>query len=106
MIPFDRFAILSFSLVACATLIAADGAKVVSYYGYDDCIQLRNDDVSVVLCPAAGGRVSHSSGQVGCSLNAYLATAGLEAPLASWVLFPACASASWMGEGSTPACWA
>lgn len=38
-------------------LHAAEGAKVISYYGYDDCIQLSNDSVSVVLCPAAGGRV-------------------------------------------------
>ncbi len=36
---------------------AADGAEVVSYYGYDDCIRLSNEVVSVVLCPAAGGRV-------------------------------------------------
>jgi len=33
------------------------GAKVVSYYGYDDCIQLENNSTRVVLCPAAGGRV-------------------------------------------------
>jgi hypothetical protein len=37
--------------------IAAEGAKEVTFYGYDDCIQLTNDRVSVVLCPAAGGRV-------------------------------------------------
>ena len=29
------------------------GAQVVSFYGYDDCIRLSNDDVSVVL-PAHG----------------------------------------------------
>ncbi len=34
-----------------------DGAEVVSFYGYDDCIRLSNDDVVVTLCPAAGGRV-------------------------------------------------
>jgi enterochelin esterase-like enzyme len=33
------------------------GADMIRYYGYDDCIRLRNDRVSVVLCPAAGGRV-------------------------------------------------
>ncbi len=36
---------------------AADGAKVVSFYGYDDCIRLQNEHVTVTLCPAAGGRV-------------------------------------------------
>lgn len=36
---------------------ANDGAKVVSFYGYDDCIRLWNDRVSVTLCPASGGRV-------------------------------------------------
>ncbi len=36
---------------------ATEGAEVVSYYGYDDCIRLNNDQVTVVLCPAAGGRV-------------------------------------------------
>lgn len=36
---------------------AADGAEVVAYYGYEDCIRLSNDKVSVVICPAAGGRV-------------------------------------------------
>jgi len=33
------------------------GVRVVSYYGYDDCIELRNEQTRVVLCPAAGGRV-------------------------------------------------
>lgn len=43
--------------IASSALPAAEDAQVVSYYGYDDCIRLRNDSVSVVLCPAAGGRV-------------------------------------------------
>ena len=30
---------------------------MVNYYGYDDCIRLQNDSVTVTLCPAAGGRV-------------------------------------------------
>lgn len=33
------------------------GAEVVTFYGYDDCIQLSNDSTVVILCPAAGGRV-------------------------------------------------
>ena len=33
------------------------GARIVSFYGYDDCIELSNATVRVVLCPAAGGRV-------------------------------------------------
>lgn len=34
-----------------------DGAAVVSFYGYDDCIRLHNTNTQVTLCPAAGGRV-------------------------------------------------
>lgn len=33
------------------------GAKVIRYYGYDDCILLENQTTMAVLCPAAGGRV-------------------------------------------------
>lgn len=33
------------------------GARVISFYGYDDCIALENKTTRVVLCPAAGGRV-------------------------------------------------
>lgn len=36
---------------------AFEGARVVSFHGYEDCIELSNQDVHVVLCPAAGGRV-------------------------------------------------
>lgn len=32
-------------------------ARVVSFYGYDDCIRLENATTRVTLCPAAGGRV-------------------------------------------------
>ena len=32
-------------------------ARLVSFHGYDDCIQIENDTTKVVLCPAAGGRV-------------------------------------------------
>lgn len=33
------------------------GAKIVTFHGYDDCIELSNARTRVVLCPAAGGRV-------------------------------------------------
>lgn len=33
------------------------GAKIVTYFGYDDCIELNNGTARVILCPAAGGRV-------------------------------------------------
>ncbi len=33
------------------------GAAEVSFYGYDDCLQLRNESTTVTLCPATGGRV-------------------------------------------------
>ncbi|EMI56260.1 alpha/beta hydrolase-fold protein [Rhodopirellula sallentina] len=53
---FLTFAVILFGL-ATGRLNAFDGAEVVSYYGFDDCIRLYNDDINVVLCPAAGGRV-------------------------------------------------
>jgi len=34
-----------------------EGARVVEFFGYNDCIELTNDSTRVVLCPAAGGRV-------------------------------------------------
>lgn len=50
--------VFALAIIPWATrLCAADGAKVVTYYGYDDCIQLSNQRVTAVLCPAAGGRV-------------------------------------------------
>lgn len=33
------------------------GARVVSFYGYDDCIRLENKSTRVTLAPAIGGRV-------------------------------------------------
>lgn len=33
------------------------GPKIISHSGYSDCIELRNENTRVVLCPAAGGRV-------------------------------------------------
>ena len=33
------------------------GARVVSFYGYDDCLRLENESTRVTLCPASGGRV-------------------------------------------------
>ena len=34
-----------------------EGATVVKFYGYDDCIRLENETTTVTLCPRAGGRV-------------------------------------------------
>lgn len=53
----SRLIAFVFFLSLPTQLIAADGVKTISYYGYDDCIELRNESVTVVLCPAAGGRV-------------------------------------------------
>ncbi|MFG0287127.1 MAG: esterase, partial [Rhodopirellula sp. JB044] len=50
------FAVMLFGL-ASGRLNAFDGAEVVEHYGFDDCIRLFNDNMNVVLCPAAGGRV-------------------------------------------------
>jgi hypothetical protein len=35
----------------------AAGARVVDFYGYNDCIRLENEKTRVTLCPRAGGRV-------------------------------------------------
>lgn len=46
--------------VLMATQIAfaqPEKTRVVTFYGYDDCIRLENGDTRVTLCPAAGGRV-------------------------------------------------
>lgn len=51
------------AVMVCVTLspvlpaLAEEGAEVVSFYGYDDCIRLSNATTRVTLCPAAGGRV-------------------------------------------------
>jgi hypothetical protein len=47
----------SFTLAAATVNAATPGAAVVEYFGYADCIELKNDVTKVVLCPAAGGRV-------------------------------------------------
>ena len=57
-----RFHTFLLTLVLAAFIMntnanAEEGAEVVEYYGYDDCIQLSNHRTTVVLCPAAGGRV-------------------------------------------------
>lgn len=44
-------------LPANPAVMGADAAKVVSFFGYDDCIQIENSTTKVVLCPASGGRV-------------------------------------------------
>ena len=48
-----------FASLLCTGLdaTAADGASVVDFYGYDNCIQLKNDSTTAILCPASGGRV-------------------------------------------------
>ena len=48
-------ALISLSPIHSATTTRA--AEVVSYYGYRDCVQLKNQQTRVILCPAAGGRI-------------------------------------------------
>ncbi len=38
-------------------LAAAEGARVISFYGFKDCIEVKNETARAVLCPASGGRV-------------------------------------------------
>ena len=45
------------SLTASTSAVEPKGVRVISYYGYDDCIRLENQKTRVTLCPAAGGRV-------------------------------------------------
>ena len=52
---------MSVTLVVCVaaalSLPQVEGVKVIEFYGYDDCIELKNETTRVVLCPGAGGRV-------------------------------------------------
>lgn len=45
------------SLVWCGSRSAAEGAEVVEFHGYRDCISLKNGTTEAILCPAAGGRI-------------------------------------------------
>jgi len=36
---------------------ANSGARVIEYFGYDNCIELFNDDCRVILTPAVGGKI-------------------------------------------------
>lgn len=60
MSTFNKF-VCFFQLSICGllpiSLTAFEGAEVVEFYGYDDCVQLSNGTTEVILCPAAGGRV-------------------------------------------------
>jgi hypothetical protein len=62
MFKFLRLEIAIVALVACvldpsSAMADEPGARVVAFYGYDDCIRLENESTRVTLCPAAGGRV-------------------------------------------------
>ena len=39
------------------SLSAAEGARVIAFHGFNDCIELTNGKARVILCPAVGGRV-------------------------------------------------
>ncbi|MCA9134124.1 MAG: hypothetical protein KDA45_13245, partial [Planctomycetales bacterium] len=49
--------VLPLALLCSDVARAAEGAQLLNFYGYHDCIQLSNDSTEVILCPAAGGRV-------------------------------------------------
>ncbi len=62
-LSFQRY-LAALTLVGFTTAVPATeaaeravGARVVKFYGYDDCIRLENRSTRVTLCPAAGGRV-------------------------------------------------
>ena len=39
------------------SLSAAEGARVIAFHGFNDCIELTNGKARVILCPVVGGRV-------------------------------------------------
>jgi hypothetical protein len=47
------------TLALTGGLRAQEGARVIEWYGYDDCIELYNDQCRVILTPAFGGKVMH-----------------------------------------------
>jgi len=55
-------------LAACflfitSQVMAADAPRMLTYRGYPNCIELKNDAIRVILCPEAGGRVLEYSYQ-------------------------------------------
>ena len=54
---FTRFVLVSAGVIHAGSLRSAEGARVILYHGFDDCIELKNKMARVVLCPAVGGRV-------------------------------------------------
>ena len=54
---FRLLRLIALTAVIAAPAMSQENAKVVSFYGYDDCIQLTNETIKATLCPAAGARV-------------------------------------------------
>ena len=40
-----------------APMLSTGAAEVIAYHGYPDCVELKNKQTRVVLCPATGGRI-------------------------------------------------
>lgn len=57
--PSTRYLVLAFLVVGVASVVVGHvrGAERLTYVGYPNCIELRNETTRVVLCPEAGGRV-------------------------------------------------
>ena len=55
-IPLRTILILAYAILA-DVLRSAEGARVVSFHDFNNCIELKNKMARAVLCPAAGGRV-------------------------------------------------
>lgn len=49
--------------LSCFASVRSRAAEVISYYGYTNAIELKNEKVRVVLCPEVGGRVVEYSHQ-------------------------------------------
>lgn len=49
--------VIGLSFAADSSVSAAEGAAIVEFHGYNDCIRLENATTRVTLCPRAGGRV-------------------------------------------------
>ncbi|MBI3463931.1 MAG: hypothetical protein HY000_12865 [Planctomycetes bacterium] len=44
-------------VILCPSAPAQESSQVITFHGYPDCLDLRNDTTRVVLCPVSGGRV-------------------------------------------------
>ena len=57
MKSFMRVVLVSVGVILAGSVRSTEGMRLVTYHGFDNCIELKNKTVRAVLCPASGGRV-------------------------------------------------